>query len=144
MLQGYDVIGIDVDANALEGAKKNLEWGKFSKDKYQLIKSDSRKVQISDGEVIATEPNLGEVLRKLPSEQEINLRLKKFESLMIGVLNNMKDNVSGRIVFTSPYIKEKYCNIDELCSKTRLRLVEGPFFEFREGQMVGRAIFVLE
>ncbi len=145
LLQGIPVIGVDVDENALDGAKKNLEWGKF-KD-YQIIKSDSRRVEIGNAEVIATEPDLGQILRKSPTEKEAENTLKNFDKLMMGVLNNLKRKVSGRIVFTAPYILTRHgrksCNIQDITKRTGLKLVEGPFPEYREKQVVGREIFVL-
>lgn len=145
LLQEIPVIGVDVDENALDGAKKNLEWGKF-KD-YQIIKSDSRRVEIRDAEVIVTEPDLGKILKKSSSDKEAESTLKNFEKLMMGVLGNLKKNVSGRIVFTAPYILtrngRKSCNIEDITKRTGLKLVEGPFPEYREKQFVGREIFVL-
>jgi tRNA G10 N-methylase Trm11 len=145
LLQGIPVIGIDLDENALEGAKKNLEWGKFQD--YQIVRSDSRKVGIKTSEVIVTEPDLGKILKKSPTDKEAENTLKGFEKLMISVLNNLKRSISGRIVFTSPYIltrnSRKSCNIEDICKRTGLKLVEGPFPEYREGKIVGREIFVL-
>ena len=143
LLQEIKVIGIDIDEEALKGAKRNLKWGEFKEENYKLIKVNSNIVRIKGGEVIVTEPYLGKVLKKTPQDKEIDLILRKFEKLIIGVLNNLKKQVSGRIVFTSPYIKKKSCNINEITSKTGLKLIEGPFLEFRKNQVVGRGIFVL-
>ena len=67
---------------------------------------------------------------------------------MINVLNNLKKNVSGRIVFSSPYIrvgKERFsCDIFRICKNTRTKLILGGFEEYRQDQIVGRMIFVLE
>ena len=42
--------------------------------------------------------------------------------LMIDVINNVKDKVRGRIVFTSPYIRigkrRVACDIEKICSET--------------------------
>jgi len=145
LLQEIPVIGVDVDDEALDGAKKNLEWGKF-KD-YHIIKSDSKRVQIKNAEVIATEPDLGKILKKTPTDKEAESTLKEFEKLMMQVLNNLKKNISGRIVFTAPYIltrnSRKSCNIEDISKRTGLKLIEGPFPEYREKQVVGREIFVL-
>lgn len=142
LLQELEVIGIEIDPHAINGAKKNLEWGKFPKEKYQLITGNSKTVKIKDSEVIVTEPDLGRLVRKSPKQKDIDLTMKNFENLMVGVLNNLKRRISGRMVFTSPHIK-RGCNINYILSKTGLKLVEGPFLEFREGKIGGRAIFVL-
>jgi len=147
LLQGISVTGVDIDDNALDGAKKNLQWGKFSEDKYKLIRADSKVVGIKKGEVIVSEPNLGTILKKMPTDEEAEIILKKFEKLIISVLNNLKKEVRGRIVFSAPYIKTRFgrksCNIEEISFRTGLKLVEGGFPEFREDQIMGREIFVL-
>jgi len=147
LLQGLSVTGVDIDETALDGAKKNLEWGKFPEDKYKLIRADSKVVGIKSGDVIVTEPNLGTILKKMPTEEEAEIILIKFEKLIVSVLNNLKKEVHGRIVFTAPYIKtrlgRKSCNIEEISFRTGLKLVEGSFPEYREDQVMGREIFVL-
>ena len=148
LLQNKKVIGIDRDKDAIKGASKNLEWFGFSKDQYELINFDSKKVKISKANVLVTEPDLGEILRKISSKTKAKETLQEFEDLMIGVLKNLKENISGRIVFTSPLIKtpEKRiaCNIDRILENTGLKLVLGGFDDFRDKQIVGRRIFVLE
>lgn len=145
LLQGIPVIGVDVDKKALDGAKSNLEWGKFKN--YKLIKADSKRVEISQCEVMVSEPDLGETLRKMPTKEKAQETLRKFNSLMISVINNVKDNVSGRIVFTAPYIKTNHgrvgCDAEEIAVRTRKELVL-KIPEFRDNQIVGREIIVLE
>ena len=160
LLQEIKVVGIDVVESAIDGAQKNLEWGKFSKKNYQLINDDSRKVEIDKVDVLVAEPDLGEtlksvgkiVVRKTYSFERANNRMKKFEELMVEVLNNLKESVSGRIVFTSPFIKSfdkrnkrVGCDIGVILKKTGLKLVSGfPINDFRPDQITGRQIFVLE
>ena len=121
-------------------------WAWKFKD-YQIIRSDSKNVGIQDAEVIATEPDLGKILKKSPTDKESESTLKSFEKLMIQVLNNLKKKISGRIVFTAPFILtrkgRKSCNIEDISKRTGLKLVEGPFPEYRDKQIVGREIFVL-
>jgi tRNA G10 N-methylase Trm11 len=163
LLQNVKVVGIDLDAEAVRGAKKNLEWKKFKKENYNLISGDSRKIKISNANAIATEPDLGEklrvaneggekiLIRRTYSLERAKDRAKKFENLMAEVLNNLKKNVSGKIVFTAPFIKtfnrkigRVGCDIDFILTKTKLKLVKGPIEDFRENQITGRQIFVLE
>jgi len=145
LLQGIPVIGVDKDKSALEGAKQNLEWGEF-KD-FRLIKSDSRKVGIPDCEVMVSEPDLGEILKKMPTKEKAEETLRKFNNLIISVINNLKENISGRIVFTAPYIKTNKgrfgCDAEEIAVRTRKELVL-KIPEFRDNQIVGREIIVLE
>lgn len=164
LLQGIKIIGIDIDSDAINGARKNLEWNNFKKEEYKLIVGDSRRIKISFVKGIATEPDLGErlivanekgekiIVRKTYSVERAKKRIKKFESLMIEILNNLKKGVSGKIVFTSPFIKtfEKKigrigCDIKLIIKKTGLKLSAGfPIEDFRENQITGRQIFVLE
>jgi|APSaa5957512576_1039674.scaffolds.fasta_scaffold07687_2 tRNA G10 N-methylase Trm11 len=164
LLQDLKVIGIDIDKNAIRGANQNLEWGNFSTRRYTLMRKDSQRVKIQRVNVLVAEPDLGEILqtvedkkrkiivRKSYSRSKAIERMRKFEDLMINVLNNLQDNVSGRIVFTSPFIKcfdhkkERIgCNIDIILQRTNLKQVEGfPINDFRQDQVTGRQIFVLE
>lgn len=149
LLQDIKVIGIDRDEKAIEGAKKNLEWGNFPKENYKLINFDSRKVKIEDADVIASEPDLGEILKKIPAEKKAREIIESYEKLIVGVLNNLKKNISGRIVLTAPLInilkKKVSCSIEKILNETGLRLVEGfPIPESRKEQFVGREIYVLE
>lgn len=149
LIQNIKVIGIDNDKNAVDGARQNLGWFNFPKENYKLINIDSRKVKIEKANVIVSEPDLGEILKKIPTKEEAEKILRNYENLMINVLNNLKNNVSGRIVFTSPLInistKRVSCDIEKIIDKTGLKLVKGfPISEFRKEQIVGRNIFVLE
>lgn len=148
LLQGINAVGSDVDAKAIKGAKENMKWFGFSPEKYQLINFDSTKVDIPEVNAIVTEPDLGDVLKKIPTKEQAAHTLKNFERLMIQVINNARNNVSGRVVFTSPYIrigkKRVSCNIENICEKTGYSLVGEPIPEFRDKQVVGRMIYVLE
>jgi len=147
LIQNIQVIGIDKDADAIEGARKNLR--EFSGQDYLLIKKNSSKVKIKDANVLVCEPDLGQILRKIPTKEEAEKTLRNYENLMVKVLNNLQKAISGRIVFTSPLIKQNKqrldINIKYILGKTGLKLVKGfPISEFRENQIVGRNIFVLE
>jgi len=151
LLKNLNVTGIDIDKNAIEGAEQNLEWGKFSNKNYKVLINDSSKVKFNENfDVLVSEPDLGETLKKFPTKEKADEILKKFENLIIRVLNNFKNNVKGRIVFSSPFImtmekKRKGCDIKNILNKTRLKLVKGfPIEDFRYNQVVGRQIFVLE
>ena len=74
---------------------------------------------------------------------------KDFENLIIKVLNNLKKNISGRIVFTSPLIKcgkkRIGCDFSRISRETGLKLIGGfPIPEYRGDQIVGRNIVVFE
>jgi len=146
--QGINAVGIDKDETAVSGAKKNLEWFKFSKNNYKILLGDSGNIKPEKVNAIVTEPNLVQILKKMPSKEEAEKILEKYECLMIRILNHLKNSVSRKIVFTSPLIDQKSkrvsCNIKKILEKTRLKLIKGPIPEYRKGQIVGRNIFVLE
>lgn len=164
LLQDLKVVGIDIDKEAIKGANKNLQWGKFPSENYKVMRKDSKKAEIPRVNVLVAEPDLGEILRSAEdnkkkiivrssySNERAKERMKKFEILMIKVLNNVKKNISGRIVFTAPFIKcfdnkqnRVGCDIEIILKKTRLNLVKGyPINDFRQDQVTGRQIFVLE
>lgn len=147
LLQDLKVIGVDKDKEAIKGCVENLQWFNFDKSKYHLIKEDSSKVSLSKGNVIVSEPDLGNVLKKKPSGQQANKIIGDFEHLMVDVLLNLKKNISGKIVFTAPLFriagKRISCNGEKIAEKTSLKFVKD-FEDFRETQIVGRKIVVLE
>lgn len=149
LLQGIKVIGIDRDSEAIRGAIENLKWGKFSKENYFLVNADSRRERVRNADVFVSEPDLGEVLRKLPPKEVADKILYGYEGLMIEVINNLKSRVRGRFVFTAPLIKTLKgsisCDVSKILKNTGLELVHGfPIQEYRQDQIVGRDIFVLE
>lgn len=154
LLQEIKVIGIDSDEKAIEGARKNLLYGEFPKGEYELINEDSRKVNLSKEKTknlkgIATEPDLGDILKKVPTEKEARTTLKNFETLIIKVIRNFRDDVKGKIVFSSPVIKTHSGRISvkkDLIEKgTGLKIKKDfPIKDFRKNKIVGREIFALE
>jgi tRNA G10 N-methylase Trm11 len=147
LLQKMKVVGIDRDKSAIEGAKSNLEWFKFAKKNYELINSDSSQIEISQVKGIATEPDLGALQKGAVSSKIAKQTLEDFEKLMIRVLNNLKNSVDGKIVFTAPLIlsgkKRVGCDFEKIVAKTGLKIVEGPVADFRKDSIVGRDIVVL-
>jgi len=149
LLQKINVIGVDKDKLATENAKLNLKWFNFSDKDYQIINEDSSKVKIQNVEAVATEPDLGELLTKVPNEEKAKQIILGFEKLMINVIKNLKKNVKGRIVFTSPLIKTKLKKISpdfkRISLQVGMKIANGfPIDEFREDSIVGRSIIVLE
>jgi tRNA G10 N-methylase Trm11 len=146
---GVRAIGIDKDSEAINGARKNLEWMKFPNGTYRLMNNDSTKTVVGTADVLVSEPDFGKTLKKVPETREAENMLRKFENLMIDVLNNMKKSVNGKFVFTSPFIdigRDRIgCDFLRICNKTGLKLEEGfPIKEFRDGQIVGREIVVMK
>lgn len=150
LLQDISVIGVDKDADAIEGARQNLKWKKFSENNYQLIKSDSTKVITRSADVLVSEPDLGMTLRKSPTKEKAAEMLERYEYIVARVLQNLRGKVRGRIVITAPYIKlhdKKRVgpSLGRIQAQAGLRLHKNfPIPEFRESQIVGRQILVFE
>ena len=157
MLKGINVIGVDIDKDATENAKKNIEWLK-NKYKFEnrsiIINKDSREVRIDKADGVATEPTLGELMTKFPQREKAQQIVMNFESLLINVLNNIKKGMKrgSKIAFSAPLIKSQSgrvsCRIEKICEETgfsvyTLKDITFPIREFRPDQIVGRDIFVL-
>jgi len=147
LLQEIKVLGVDIDLKATQDAEKNMRWFGFSKNNYSIINFDSKKVDLSTVSAIATEPDLGDIIRKTPTKEKAKQSLRDFEKLMILVIENAKEKVSGRIVFSSPMIrtgkKRLTCNIENICEKTGYTEIIPGIEEYRGNQIIGRKIFVL-
>ncbi len=149
LLQKIKVIGIDKDQKAIQGAKTNLKWFKFSEENYKLINEDSSKASFGNVSGMSSEPDFGETLKKIPTKEKAEKMIKKFENLMVHVINNLKNKIDGKIAFTAPLIrigkKRVGCNFEQISKRISLRLKEGfPIPEFRHNQIVGREIVVFE
>lgn len=148
LLQNIHPIGIDKDKKAVASARENLRWFGFKETDYRLMIEDSSTAKPNfkvNG--IATEPDLGELLKGTPSKEKATSIVRGFERLMVNVLKNLKINVDGKIVFTAPLIstgKERIsCNFESISERTGLKITEGPIHEFREDSIVGRDIVVM-
>jgi tRNA G10 N-methylase Trm11 len=161
LLQNINAIGVDFDRDAINGAKKNLNWF-YSNYKInaqsKVINDDSRKVRINNFDGVATEPSLGKLMKVVPTESDANETINGFENLLIDVLNNIKSSlVSGKkIAFTAPLIKthskKMGCDFQRICEETGLIpsslkskiKISFPIAEMRPDSIVGREFFILE
>jgi tRNA G10 N-methylase Trm11 len=149
LLQSIKVIGIDKDKEAIKNARLNLKWFNFNEKDYSLINGDSSKLNAQKVQAVATEPDLGELQKTMPSQKKAREIINSFEKLIISVIKNLKKNVSGRIVFTAPLIlsekKRISCNFEKISSETGMKIVKRfPINEFRENSIVGRSIVVMQ
>jgi len=158
LLQGINVIGVDIDIDAIKKTRANILWlrrnykiGAWDK----LINADSRKIKIEEINAMVSEPQLGELMTKMPNEEKARQVVNKFENLIIDVLNNVKRYIKrgGKIVFSAPLVKTHRgrigCDREKIENMTGLKLyaienscIKFPIKEFREGQIVGREIYV--
>ncbi len=149
LLQGIRVIGIDKDKKAVDCSELNLKWFHFDRMSYTLMNADSASTVVPSVQAIVTEPDLGELQRKKPTEEKAKEITKNFENLIVKVLRNLKKNVNGRIVFTAPLVQTDKgrvpCNFSSIALMTGLRIVNGfPIDEFRWNSIVGRSVVVME
>ena len=149
LLFGIRVVGIDMDKNAIDGARKNLEWGRFQKEDYNLVLGDARKITPLEADAVVTEPDFGEILKKIPDAYMAKKMILSFEELMIKTINNFKEKIPV-FAFTAPLIKihgskkRISCNIERIMKETGSKIDEEfPIPEFRESQIVGREIILL-
>lgn len=149
--QNIKVVGVDKDKDAIKGALENLKWFGFSEENYKLLNEDSSRVNLSKFKIsgMASEPDFGETLKKIPDEKKAEEMIKRFENLMTKILINIRKYVDGKIVFTSPYIrigkKRLGADLEILAEKVDMKISDGfPIPEFRENHIVGRQIVVLE
>ncbi|MBU0957756.1 MAG: hypothetical protein KKF56_03005 [Nanoarchaeota archaeon] len=159
LIQDINVTGIDNDSSATKHAKLNIEWIKTKYNfnaNFNILTDDSKKVVLQKIDAIATEPELGDILTKVPDENITKSNLRKFEDLMIDVLNNLKKYTkpNTKIAFTSPLIKtnkgRKSCDIEKILNQTQLKIynlknsnIKFPITELREHKIIGRDIYVL-
>ncbi len=153
LIKGIDVIGVDVDKEAIAGAKENINWltqnYKVYRD-YQLYNKDSAQINVSfDG--VATESSLGELVKSKQSNDDAQRILANFERQIIGVLRNLKQLKKNdtKIAITFPYIRDNCVDFERICRETGLEIydlrdIKFPIKEFREDQFISREIFVFE
>jgi tRNA G10 N-methylase Trm11 len=152
LIKGINCYGIDKDKQAIESAKKNLKWlsQNYKIDaNYTLLNGDSKNAPNIRVDGVATEPALGEVVRRKLKEHEAKAFIERFERLIVPVLKRIVQikKPGARIAITLPYIRQYSVNIESICKQTGLKKVEipgveTPIKEFREGQFIAREIVV--
>jgi len=156
LLGRINVIGIDMDAGIIENCKRNILWLRKNYDispEYQIFCSnaiDAPKILKENVDAIASEPFLIPLITYTPKDKEARKMITKAKETYIKTLLELKKVLkdSRRIALSLPVMKAReskvYLNIEEICERTGLKLVAGPFAEAREGQKVEREIVVLE
>lgn len=154
LLKKINVYGIDKDKRAIENAKRNLkqlEKSEKLKANYKLLNKDSRNAPNISPDAIATEPSLGETVRKKPNEQKAKNIINNFEKLIIPILQKIQKlkKPNARIAITMPYIRNHSPNIEKICKQTKLKKldiedIKFPIKESRAKQFIGREIIILQ
>ena len=161
MLNGLDVIGVDIDRESVDASKKNLEWlkNKFNlKNKFKIIKGDAAKLtrhlKINSVEGIATEPDLGPYYRKLPNKKQVDDVIYDLEKLYYEMFLQFKEVLkkNGKIAIVIPRLKfkngRKDIDLKVILRRVGLRVIsldsEVKFPIVIESKFLDRLIYVLE
>ena len=114
MLEGANVVGVDVNPWCVQAATENLEW---LKNEYSLHNAEFRVLQGDIGRLpekvgqemidcIVTEPDLGPALREVPTAPCALKIIEKLEPLFFGLIEQTYKVLKkdGRLVLVTPYI----------------------------------------
>ncbi len=112
LLMNVDVFGIDSDAKAVAGCKKNLIWLQNSykfNAKWRVFNNDARNASriLTSVDSVATEPYLGPYLKKIPSKDEALRIVAELEPLYSEVLKDLRKVVKGKIAIVVPRFRTK-------------------------------------
>lgn len=159
VLNGINIIGLDIDEKCIEGSKENLRW--LNKE-YNLNLNVDEKVRHGDArslseyfqrnsiDAIATEPYLGPPLKSKPTESEAYKIFENIENLYEESLREMYIVLKPkkRIAIVSPCIKttkSKFVKFDfqSIVRKIGFRMVDS-FIDAEERHKTFREIFVIE
>ncbi len=117
VLAKAQTIGIDIDPWCVEASRKNLEWLKseycLANAKYTVMLGDSRNLTKQIGketvDCVATEPDLGPVLRHVPTVSHASRIVDALKPLYFDFLEEAYKVLKrgGRLVFVAPYIRTR-------------------------------------
>jgi len=154
LLKGINCFGCDKDREAIIGARQNLSWLTANyqiKANYRLLNADSKNLPDLKVDGVATEPALGELIRKKLDDNSARNFVSEFEYLIVPILRRVRQikTENAKIVLTMPSIRNVSVDLERLCNATGLKVhqiteIEMPIKEFREDQYVSRDIVVLE
>ncbi len=105
MLMNINSIGIDSDPEMAAASTKNTGWTRQmsnSNASCKVIHADSTKKIEVKADAVASEPYMGPLLRKIPTEKEAIEIMAKLRPLYNYLLCNLKNNVRGRIAIIMP------------------------------------------
>lgn len=152
MLGFKNLTGSDISKMILEDAKANLDWlanRGIDMPDYQLIEMKAEKLKLENPvDIIVTEPFLGTPREGKESQLTVERQVKDLEMLYIGCFSNLVKLMKpgAKLVLAAPVHKikdEEYpLNIEIIFKKIGLTKKIGPIRYEREGQFVGRDIWV--
>ena len=109
---GMRCIGVDIDADQVQGARSNLKW--LAKDMgekldYDIVQGDSRELSSivrKQVDAVAFEPILGPIYKMPPLKEEAVRTIKELTTLYRKVLTEISVILrpDGRVAMTIPVI----------------------------------------
>ncbi|PIX62346.1 hypothetical protein CO057_04355 [Candidatus Uhrbacteria bacterium CG_4_9_14_0_2_um_filter_41_50] len=152
MLGYKNLIGSDISKMILEDAKANLDWltdQGIEMPDYQLIEMKAEKLKLENPvDIIVTEPFLGTPREGKESQITVERQVKDLEMLYNICFSNLAKLMKpgAILVLAAPVHKikeEEYpLAIENILGRISLLRLMGPIRYEREGQFVGRDIWV--
>ncbi len=114
LLEGANVVGVDVNPWCVKASNENLDWIKkeysLENAEFRVLQGDvsrlAQKVGQETVDCIVTEPDLGPALRQVPTGPYAQKIIEKLTPLFFGLAEQayrvLKEN--GRLVLVTPYI----------------------------------------
>jgi tRNA G10 N-methylase Trm11 len=114
LLEGANVVGVDVNPWCVKASNENLEWIKreysLENSEFRVLQGDvgrlAEKVGQKTVDCIVTEPDLGPALRQVPTGPYAQKIIEKLTPLFFSLAEQtykvLKEN--GRLVLVTPYI----------------------------------------
>jgi tRNA G10 N-methylase Trm11 len=139
-IMGYkNLIGSDIDAKTLEGAKQNFKWleknFQFSISNFQLLQSDvrdlSKKILPESIDAIITEPYLGPPLQGSEPFEKLKKTAKNLEKLYLASFKVFKKILkkNGKVVIVFPVfiLKDQKIYLEILPQLNKMGFKISPF-----------------
>lgn len=152
LLMGINCVGIDIDSEAIDGAKTNLLWLKSKyplNAQYRLFNLNSMNARNEQYDAIVAESSLGDLLRKKLPTKNAKKYLDDFVLRIVPLLRKFKEikKKDARIAITFPCFDEVQIKKEEITLATGLRVYSNndlnfPIVEKRRDQFVNRQIWV--
>lgn len=168
MLAGFDVKGVELDAGRAKKCNENLKWLKENyglKESFEVIQGDATRLSEyfakESIDAIVTEPELGPLLKRLPSEAEARATVARLQELYEKFFKEASIVLRprGKIVFVVPRFRTSSfklftIDIEKILRETNFRIsnpTKGTAIEMSVPQLykeewhrIERLIYVLE
>lgn len=158
MLMNINSIGIDVDSEMVTASIKNTDWIRKlsnSNASCKVVRADSSKQINIKADTVASEPYMGPLLRKIPTEKEAIEIMEKLRPLYNSLLRNLNENVRGRVAIVMPRFrlysgKRISVNFEQIASDNGYKVssilpeIKFPITYLGQRAIIEREIWVIE